>query len=432
MPFEQTPVKQKKIAVIGAGISGLGAAYLLSDTHRVTLFEAEKRLGGHARTVIAGKRGDQPVDTGFIVFNHVNYPHLSNLFRQLDVPVVKSNMSFGASFNGGALEYSLLGLDTLFAQRRNILRPSYLRMMRDLFYFNANAERMADDPSMTVRELLEKMGTGDWFRDYYLLPFSGAIWSTPRAQVLDFPAYGMVRFFKNHALLNHTGQHQWYTVEGGSDQYVQRLAAAMTGNGVDIRLGAPIQAVQRNALGVTVKPWGAEAEAFDEVVFATHSDDALKMLVDAGSIERACLGEIAYQPNHVTLHRDPSVMPNRRKVWSSWCYTEPRGAKSDTIDLTYWMNSLQPIPHDDPHFVTLNDTGRIREELIYDQVTMRHPVYGAGVLEAQDTLRAVNGTNRTWFCGAWMRHGFHEDGLASAAEVVEAMRHTTALAIAAE
>ena len=433
MPFENMPGGQKKkIAVVGAGIAGMGAAYLLSDTHNVTLFEAEKRLGGHARTVMAGRNGDQPVDTGFIVFNKVNYPNLTRLFDQLNVPVAQSTMSFGASFQGGQVEYSLLSLDSLFAQRRNTMRPAFLRMVRDLFHFNANAAEAADDPDMTVRELLAKLGTGDWFRDYYLLPFSGAIWSTPRAKVLDFPAYAMVHFFKNHALLHHCGQHQWHTVEGGSDQYVRRLGVAMAANGVDIRLGAPVQAVTRHPGGVDLKPWGGPVERFDEVVFATHSDDTLRMLADAGAREREMLGRIVYQPNHVTLHRDARVMPKRRKVWSSWNYAEAAGAGAEVVDLTYWMNSLQPIPQEDPHFVTLNDAGRIREELIYDQVTMRHPVYGPGVLAAQDTLRAFNGTNRTWFCGAWMRNGFHEDGLASATEIVEAIAQTDPVRMAAE
>lgn len=431
MPFEAPSSGTRNIAVIGGGISGLGAAHLLCRDHRVTLFEAAPRLGGHARTVIAGRHGDQPVDTGFIVFNKVNYPHLCRLFDDLDVPVAKSNMSFGASFHGGRLEYSVQSIDALFAQRTNFLSPSFLRLVRDLVYFNNNALEAANDPSMTVRDLLAKLGTSDWFRDYYLLPFSGAIWSTPREQVLDFPAYAMIQFFRNHALLGKKGQHQWYTVRGGSDQYVSRLGAALSRQGVDIRTGAAVQSVRRGVTGAQVKLWGQDWTSFDDVVFATHSDDTLSILADPSHTERLALGQIAYQPNRVTLHCDPSVMPRRRKVWSSWNYTEPAHG-SDDLDLTYWMNSLQPIPMDDPHFVTLNDSGRIRDEFIYDQVTMRHPVYGPGVLEAQDMLRASNGTNRTWFCGAWLRNGFHEDGLATAVDVADAIRQSTALPIAAE
>jgi len=420
MPFEAAAKPLKKIAVIGAGISGMGAAHMLAQSHHVTLIEAEHRLGGHARTIIAGKRGDQPVDTGFIVFNYANYPHLAALFAQLDVPVTKSNMSFAASLNGGGMEYALNSLDTLFAQRKNLLNPRFLRMIRDILHFNKNALRLSQaDPSMTIAGLLQRLGTGDYFRDYYLLPFSGAIWSTPTQQIMDFPAHAMMRFFDNHALLSHTGQHQWYTVQGGSQSYVSRLEAALRAQGADIRLGAPVQALRRHPAGVEVKLDGAEWENFDEVVFATHSDDSLRMLADPTAEERAALGAIAYQPNDIVLHADPTIMPKRRKVWASWNYTEQADKSLDRIDLTYWMNSLQPIPHDDPHFVTLNSTRPINEALIYDQVTLRHPVYDVAALAAQKQVQAFNGRNKTWFCGAWMKNGFHEDGLGSAVDVAE-------------
>jgi len=420
MPFEAAAKPLKKIAVIGAGISGMGAAHMLAQSHHVTLIEAEHRLGGHARTIIAGKRGDQPVDTGFIVFNYANYPHLAALFAQLDVPVTKSNMSFAASLNGGGMEYALNSLDTLFAQRKNLLNPRFLRMIRDILHFNKNALRLSQaDPSMTIAGLLQRLGTGDYFRDYYLLPFSGAIWSTPTQQIMDFPAHAMMRFFDNHALLSHTGQHQWYTVQGGSQSYVSRLEAALRAQGADIRLGAPVQAVRRHPAGVEVKLDGAEWENFDEVVFATHSDDSLRLLADPTAEERAALGAIAYQPNDIVLHADPTIMPKRRKVWASWNYTEQADKSLDRIDLTYWMNSLQPIPHDDPHFVTLNSTRPINEALIYDQVTLRHPVYDVAALAAQKQVQAFNGRNKTWFCGAWMKNGFHEDGLGSAVDVAE-------------
>ena len=438
MPAEQPTLAsrgrstRRSVAVIGAGISGMGAAHLLGDTHAVTLFEAGTRLGGHARTVVAGRNGDQPVDTGFIVFNYANYPHLAALFAELDVPVVKSSMSFGASIGGGKLEYALHGPDAFFAQRRNALNPAFVRMLRDIFHFNRNALRLSRDKSLTIGAFLQKLGTGRYFRDYYLSPLSGAIWSTPTERILDFPAHAMVNFFENHALLNYSGQHQWYTVAGGSQSYVTRLEAAMRRKGVDIRLKAPVQSVRRTPLGVELRTRGGEWERFDEVVFATHSDDSLSMLSDPDPVERAALGAIRYQPNDIVLHADTSVMPKRRKTWASWVYTEDRQNTSDRIDLTYWMNSLQPIPMDDPHFVTLNSRRSIREELIYDQVTLRHPVYDLEALAAQEVLAAHNGTQRTWFCGAWMRHGFHEDGLASAVTVVEALRAGATMPMAAE
>lgn len=421
----------RKIAVIGAGISGMGAAYKLSQCNHVTLFESAKRLGGHARTVIAGKRGDQPVDTGFIVFNYANYPHLAGLFDELNVPVVKSNMSFGASINGGRIEYALTSLNAIFAQRSNLARPAFLRMLRDIVRFNKHALRVAQDRSLTLGDFLAVLGTGDWFRDYYLLPLSGAIWSTPTEKIMDFPAHALIRFFENHALLDYSGQHQWYTVQGGSHEYVRRLETAMRERGVSIRLGAAVKSVQRNAIGVSLRVWGGEVEHFDEVVFATHSDDTLAMLQDPTPDEQTALGAVLYQPNDIVLHADTSIMPKRRATWASWVYTEDDQAKSDRIDLTYWMNSLQPIAMDDPHFVTLNTKRTIREELIYDQVTLRHPVYDLGALVAQEQIRALNGQNRTWYCGAWMRDGFHEDGLATASDVVRGIEGLAALPVEA-
>lgn len=430
MPFEQPASMPKRIAVIGAGISGMGAAYHLADTHAVTLFEAEPRLGGHARTIMAGKRGDQPVDTGFIVFNYVNYPHLTRLFAELDVPVAKSDMSFAASIGGGQIEYGLRTLGALFAQKGNLLRPGFLRMVRDLMRFNAQAEAMATDASITLGELLDEMQMGQWFRDYYLMPISGAIWSTPKEEILDFPAQALVQFFRNHNLLQATGQHQWWTVQGGSIEYVKRLERAMRAKGVDIRLAAPIATVKRSALGVEILREG-HWERFDEVVFATHSDDTLAMLADPTPKEAAALGAVRYQPNTAVLHADARAMPRRRVTWSSWNYTERKGHEGGPIDLTYWMNCLQPIPESDPLFVTLNSRAPVDETLIYDTAVFRHPVYDLQALSAQGSVRAMNGNNNTWFCGAWMKNGFHEDGYASAIDVVEAMAARDGAAVAA-
>ena len=421
MPFEHPSSAPRRIAVIGGGISGMAAAHLLADGNRVVLIEAEGRLGGHARTVLAGKRGDQPVDTGFIVFNKVNYPHLVRLFEDLNVPIAESDMSFGASIDGGRIEYGLKNLRAVFAQNRNMARPAYWGMIRDIFRFNATCRAAADRPDMTIRELLAKIGTGAWFRDYYITPLSGAIWSTPCHGILDFPAQAMVRFFDNHALLSATGQHQWFTVKGGSIEYVRRLEARLRMAGVEIRTGTSVAAVRRGPAGPELRLTGGEWELFDEVVFATHSDDALRLLADPAPEETAALSKIRYQPNTAVLHADPATMPRRKAAWASWVYVEERGRQTDRIDLTYWMNSLQPIPKDDPLFVTLNATRPIREELIYDEVTFRHPLYDVAALQGQAEVRALNGERGTWFCGAWMKNGFHEDGFASAVDVAEAM-----------
>lgn len=425
-------VAPKKIAVVGAGIAGMSAAYKLAQTHDVTLMEYERRLGGHARTRMAGVRGDQPVDTGFIVFNYVNYPQLTDLFSELDVPVVPSNMSFGASFADGRLEYALADLDKIFAQRRNLLNPKFLRMCRDIVRFNTRALDYISDPRMTIRELLDALGTGSYFRDHYLLPFSGAIWSTPTRKILDFPAYSLVNFFRNHGLVDRSKQHRWFTVDGGSVQYVSRLGLAMTEKGVKIRLGCAVEAVRRSPEAVEIRARGGEWEAFDQVVFATHSDITLGLLADPSAHERETLGAIRFQPNDIVLHSDPSVMPKSRKVWASWCYAEGADKSGDRIDLSYWMNSLQPWLRTEDLIVTLNSTRPIREDLIWDQATFQHPVFDCAAHEAQGKLAASNGTNRTWMCGAWMKNGFHEDGISSAIDVVEAIGGQQAIAVAAE
>ena len=431
MNFVATP-SPIKIAVIGGGISGMGAAYQLSNFGKVTLFECEHRLGGHARTVLAGKRGDQPVDTGFIVFNKTNYPHLVALFKELNVPICHSNMSFGASVRGGEIEYGLRNFQSLFAQPKNLANINYLKMLLDILKFNKNAVSLATDTSITIGELLDLLGTGDWFRDYYLLPFSGAIWSTPKDKILDFPAHSMISFFENHALLSRTGQHQWFTVNGGSVQYVDRLNRELVNRNVELRLGDPIKEVRRGPFGVQILSQKNETEFFDHVVFATHSDDSLKMLADPSIVEASALGAIKYQPNQAVLHHDQNVMPKNRNCWASWVYTEDKEASLDPIGLTYWMNSLQPIPVADPMFVTLNSKNKIDPYKIYDEATFMHPVYDLPALKAQKDLAENNGKKNTWFCGAWMKNGFHEDGLASAIDVVVKFSETVSVKIAAQ
>lgn len=416
MPFDQTPAQN--IAIIGGGISGLSAAWTLSGIHRVTVYEAEPRLGGHARTVLAGLRGDQPVDTGFIVFNYANYPHLTGLFRDLDVPVERSDMSFGVSIGGGRLEYALASVNGLFGQRANTTSPLFWGMLRDIMRFNARAETEAADPALTIDQLLERLRLGRWFRDYYLYPICGAIWSTPTQAIGGFPAQALVRFMGNHALMSPTGQHQWWTVTGGSTAYVSRLTGALTARGVDLRHATPVQRVMRDADGVTLHTGRDEPRRFDQVIFATHADVTLRLLARPSAEEQATLGAIRFQDNHTVLHRDPGFMPRRRACWSSWVYSTDSLRPSDTpLGVTYWMNRLQNIPEDDPMFVTLNPARPIREDLVYDQVTFRHPVFDHAALAAQGRLAGLQGQNRSWFAGAWMRNGFHEDGYASALRV---------------
>ena len=432
MPFENAQAVAKRIAVIGGGISGMGAAYALRHSHQVVLFESTPQLGGHARTVIAGKNNDMPVDTGFLVFNNVNYPHLTQLFEELSVPTINSDMSFGASIDGGWLEYGVLAPSAVFAQKRNVLRPKFFGMVRDILKFNKRASTENIDPTITIGALIKKWQLGDWFRDYYLTPFTGAIWSTPTMQILDFPAQAMITFMKNHALLGAGGQHQWRTVKGGSRKYVNLLEQALVKNNVELRVSTSVDAVRRGTAGVEVKSVGGEYETFDDVIFATHSDITLAMLSDANAIERNALGAIKYQPNDMVLHADTSIMPKRKAAWASWVYTEDKDRQSDRIDLTYWINRLQSLPNDDPCFVTLNTQRDIDPALIYDQYTFSHPVFDVAALQAQQVLSDLNGVNSTWFCGAWMRNGFHEDGLATGIEAARRLIVQNATLMAAE
>lgn len=414
--FDETRGVRKKIAIVGAGISGLSAAYYLSENHDVTLYEAEPRLGGHARTVMAGRNGDQPVDTGFIVFNYATYPYLTKLFGELDVPVMKSEMSFGATIDDGRIEYGLNNLRTITAQKRNLVRPSYYKMIADILRFGKEAPDVARDDDTTIGELVDQMRLGHWFRNNYLMPMCGAIWSTPVEFVDQFPARSLVQFFRNHALLSgkRGAQHQWWTVKGGSIEYVRRLESALRARGCDIRLSAPVSGVERDTLGVTVHAQG-RSDSYDEIILATHSDQSLAILgTDTTAQEATALGAIRYQPNRAVLHCDPSQMPRRRACWSSWTYRSQAG----NVGVTYWMNRLQNIPEDDPLFVTLNPSSRIAPDKIYDEVEFAHPVFNTAALKAQDKIREMQGQNRTWFAGAYNRNGFHEDGIASAMHVV--------------
>lgn len=422
--FDQSRAPRRKIAIVGGGISGLSAAYYLSLNFDVTLFEAEPRLGGHARTVVAGRNSDQPVDTGFIVFNYATYPYLTRLFKELEVPVMQSEMSFAASIDDGKIEYGLNTLKALVAQKRNLLRPQFYKMVADILRFGKNAEAAASDDHLTIRELTEKLGLGAWFTEKYLMPMSGAIWSTPVAEVDQFPAKSLVQFFRNHALLAGMKQHQWWTVKGGSIEYVKRLQAALIARGCDLRLGCPVQSVQRSDTGVLVTDTTGQSQAFDEILFACHSDQTRAILGDgATAAEADALSQITYQPNRAVLHCDPSQMPKRRSAWASWVYRSQEGR----IGVTYWMNRLQGIPEADPLFVTLNPASEIAADKVYDDVEFDHPVFDKAALMAQQRIREMQGQNNTWFAGAWNRHGFHEDGIASAMRVVRALNDRYAI-----
>ena len=410
---------RQRVAVVGAGISGLGAAWLVSQSHDVVLYEAEARLGGHARTVDVDipPVGVHPVDTGFIVFNRVTYPHLCGLFAHLGIPVQMSCMSFAVSVDDGAIEYGSNGIRAILAQPRNAIRPAWWRMMRDIgeFYRSAVADTRRN-PGMSVGEMVARRGYGSWFVRHYLLPMGGAIWSQPDADMLDFPADLLTRFFANHGLLSFSGRHQWWTVTGGSSNYIDRMVDTMA---TEIRLRSPVRAVRRTEKGIRVVASGKE-ETYDAIILACHTDTALAILKDAKPEERRILGQIRYGSNRIVLHRDTRMMPRRRACWSSWVSLTRSGGHERAAMVSYWMNSLQGLPGAVVVIVTMNPPPSLDQDTILDETHFSHPRYDRAALDAQEALPTINGHAGTWYCGAWTGNGFHEDGLASAVTVARA------------
>ncbi|MDJ0741413.1 MAG: FAD-dependent oxidoreductase [Gammaproteobacteria bacterium] len=418
--------KSRQIAIVGSGVSGTVAAWLLRDQADVTLFEAERRFGGHTHTVtVREATAAIPVDTGFMVFNRPNYPLLSALFDHLGVATYPTDMSFSASFDGGRLEYAGSDLNTLFGQRRNLLRPRFWGMLRDILRFNRAAERtlgrgLADDLPLEV--FLDRLGLGRTFRDAYLYPMAAAIWSCPRGQIARFPTTSFLRFFANHGLVRLADRPQWETVDGGSRSYLDRLLHDL---GPRAHSGARVVRVQRSRDGVTLMFADGQRARFDDVVLACHSDQALALLGDPSPNERHLLGAIRYQPNRVLLHRDPALMPRERRVWSSWNYISDAlhdgGDGERNVSVTYWMNSLQRLPTTQDYFVSLNPTREPRADSVVDEFVYEHPVFDADALRAQRRLHRLQGRSRTWYAGAWTGYGFHEDGMRSAVEVAAAL-----------
>ncbi len=407
-----------KIAIIGAGIAGLSASYLLHPRHEIAVYEKAGRLGGHSRTVTV-RHGDRiiPVDTGFIVFNERNYRNLTALFRRLGVAVKASDMTYALSVRDGWLEWGAKNLDTIFGQRRNLARPRFLKLFRDVLRFNSEvSERVKREPAITLGELIEAMGLSDWFKRYYLLPIAGAIWSSRPEQMLAFPAHLFVSFFENHGLLSMNGQPQWLTVDGGSERYVERISAPFMHR---VHSSCGVTKVQRTASGVLITDVSGAEHIHDHVVFACHSDQALGLLADAGDAEASALGAVKYQPNVAILHKDVQFMPKRRRCWASWNYHADGEGDETAISLTYWMNNLQNIDPAYPLFVTLNPTRAVDKAHVFDTHLFHHPVFDTAAIAAQKRLMHMQGQRNTWFCGAYMGHGFHEDGVVSAMAVAQ-------------
>jgi predicted NAD/FAD-binding protein len=411
------------VAIIGSGIAGMGCAHFLHRDFDIRVFEREPRVGGHTNTVhLAPESGGTPVpvDTGFMVFNRVTYPLLCRLFDTLGVPAVPTDMSFSVRDTSSGLEWCGSSLNHLFAQRRNLLRPRFWRMLRQVDRFNKEALEALANPvyaSMTLADYVAARGYGEDFLALYLVPMSAAVWSTPPDMLLRFPAATLLRFFHNHGFLGLHTQHQWWTVAGGSCEYVQRLTSPWRDR---IHMGDPVVSVERTRGGVRVITRSGERRRFDRVIIASHADEALDMLADPTDDERAILGAFRYQHNRATVHGDTSVMPRTRRAWASWNYEIARGG-GDAPATHYWMNRLQPLGDAPPIFVSINGHERIDPSAVHRTLEYSHPLFTHDAVRAQALLPSLNmkgqSSTGTFFCGSYARYGFHEDALWSGANV---------------
>ncbi|MCP3056076.1 FAD-dependent oxidoreductase [Aurantimonas sp. LRZ36] len=411
------------VAVIGSGISGLSAAWLLSRRMHVTVYEADARLGGHSNTVaVPAAGGTLAVDTGFIVYNERNYPNLVALFEHLGVETAESEMSFAASLDGGRLEYSGSGLNGLIGQRGNVARPRFWRMMRDILRFYREAPAALARPEsvdISLGDYLERNNYAAAFVEDHLLPMGAAIWSTTAREMREYPLLAFIRFFDSHGLLSLTDRPQWRTVAGGSREYVRRLC--QDGN-FDVRLGVGVTSIRRENGSVVITDTAGHSDRFVDVVVATHADQALKLLADPDEQEKALLGAFRYTDNTAVLHSDVALMPRRKRVWSSWNYIGESGNDgASPLCVTYWMNRLQTLDLNHPLLVTLNPSRAIKENRIIQSFQYAHPLFDQPALDAQQQLWRLQGRRNTWFCGAYFGYGFHEDGLQAGLAAAESL-----------
>lgn len=408
---------RRRIAVVGTGIAGMVAARELNPHHDVTVFEANDYIGGHTHTVMVDDpAGAYGIDTGFIVFNDRNYPLFTQLLNELGVASEPTQMSFGVHCEQTGLEYNGSSLGGLFCQRRNLLRPSFYRMLRDILKFNGNARELLErDNDQTLGEYIGERGFGASFRDQYLVPMAAAIWSAKPKDILDFPAKAMIQFFHNHGLLNLTDRPQWRVVTGGSKNYVTKLVEPYRDR---IKLNTPVTRVHRHGDRVVVELGDLQHQDFDAVFFACHSDQVLEILGDPSRQEQEILGAIPYQPNEAILHTDTSILPRSTNALAAWNYRVPPTTSPDPVVVTYSMNTLQNITPRHHYCVSLNSNERIREDQVIKRINYHHPIFRRAALKAQQQLPEINGVQGTYYCGAYWGWGFHEDGVRSAMNAV--------------
>ena len=417
---------KKRIAIVGTGVAGLGCAWQLRKLADITLIEREPRPGGHSNTVEVEEDGKQVrIDTGFIVFNQPNYPHLVRLFGELGVETKPSEMSFSVQHLPERLEYNGMGANKVFAQRGNLVRPRFYRLLFQILrFFKLAHEALADHATrdLTVREFTERHGLGKDFLDFYLVPMSSAVWSTDPVRMLDFPAHSLLRFFQNHGFLGVTTHHPWFTVTGGAKSYVDKILEAVR----PVRLPAKVIAVTESPDHVTIRTADGHVEDFDRVVIASHADEALEMLTDPDPAQKRLLSAFGYQRNTVSLHTDESVMPVHRRAWASWNYRIDRDAEDKVRATThYWMNSLQGVSNKKNYFISLNSSSFLPPENVLYATDYDHPVYTLEAMRAQDELPSLNTRSprqRIFFCGSYFRYGFHEDAYASAVNLSALLR----------
>ena len=407
-----------RIGIIGSGIAGLSAAWLLRNRYELDLYEQNDYTGGHTHTIEVDEEGTRiPIDTGFIVYNEPNYPQLTQLLKYLDVQTQRTDMSFAVSIGQGKLEYAGDNLSKLFAQRRNLFDRRFLSMLKEILRFNTQCKEILhhNDASLSLGEFLERHGYNRQFRQHYLLPMASAIWSCPTRTMLSFPVSSFVRFFHNHGLINLKQRPQWRTLVNGSWQYVKKMTAGLDNQ---VMLKQPVISARRLPDGVEIVTAQGRREHYDALILACHADQALSLLENPNPLEKELLGQFHYQKNHAFLHTDPALMPKARRVWSSWNYlSDNRQTGDNAVSVSYWMNRLQRLDAEQEYIVSLNPLQEPGQDRVIAEMSYDHPVFDSAAMQAQQRLEQIQGLERIWYCGSYFGYGFHEDALRSSLEL---------------